>query len=269
MNLEVPFDPEYLKIIEHFIQDKLKDSFTDGVVLGLSGGLDSCVVLKICSRVIAKDKITPIFLPETTTPKSDQNDAYLLSKELGISLLEIPINVCIKSYLDINEIPKPTDLALGNLKARVRMNVIYLIANSLNRLVMGTSNKSELLLGYFTKHGDGASDIAPIGDLYKTQVRALAEYIKLPAELITKPPTAGLVMDQTDEGELGLDYKTIDMILYGLERNFSTSKIAEQLKLDTNIIDDLKDRVEKNRHKRKFSKIPKIGIKTIGVDLYE
>jgi NAD+ synthase len=188
---------------------------------------------------------------------------------MGISLLEIPINNFVSEYLEVTEIPKPNPTALGNLKARVRMNIIYLMANSMNHLVVGTSNKSELLLGYYTKYGDGASDIAPIGDLYKTQVRKLAKHLKLPDDIIKKPPTAGLVSDQTDEEDLGMDYATIDKILYAIERSGEPEKIAKDLGLEPRVILDLKIRWETNRHKRKFSKIPKIGIKTIGVDLYE
>jgi NAD+ synthase len=269
MNYNLPFDIEYQKIIEQFITDKVEDAKSSGVVLGLSGGLDSSVVLKICSNIFSKDKIIPIFMPESTTPNQDTEHAHLLAKELEVSLLEIPINNLILEYLEATDPLKPDPTALGNLKARVRMNVIYLVANSMNYLVLGTSNKSELLLGYYTKYGDGASDIAPIGDLYKTQVCKLAKHLKLPNEIITKPPTAGLVSDQTDEDDLGLDYNTIDKILFALERSAEPEKIAKDLGLDLMVIFELKTRWEINRHKRKFPKIPKIGIKTIGVDLYE
>jgi NAD+ synthase len=269
MKYNLPFNIEYQKIIEQFIIDKVTDAKAVGVVLGLSGGLDSSVVLKICSNEYSGDKIIPIFMPESTTPDLDTEHAHLLAKELGISLLEIPMNKIISEYLAITDIPKPNPMALGNLKARVRMNILYLVANSMNHLVVGTSNKTELFLGYFTKYGDGASDIAPIGDLYKTQVRELAKHLKLPDEIITKPPTAGLVSDQTDEDDLGLDYGIIDKILYALERSAEPEKIAKDLGLDLFIVLELKTRMEINRHKRKFPKIPKIGIKTIGVDLYE
>jgi NAD+ synthase len=269
MNLDIPFNPEYLKILQQFIKDKVKEAGANGVVFGLSGGLDSSLVFQVCSSIFSKKKIAPLFLPESTTPKLDAEHARLISDDLGIPLQEIPINKIMSSYLKLKGLTKPDPVTLGNLKARTRMNIIYLIGNSRNLLVIGTSNKSELMLGYYTKYGDGASDIAPLGDLYKTQVIALARHVKLNEQIINKPPTAGLINGQTDEEELGFDYGIIDMILYGLERNISTSKIAEKLDLNISIVNDLKARMERNRHKRKFSKIPKIGIKTVGVDLYE
>jgi NAD+ synthase len=269
MKYEVPFSEEYLTIIKQFIVDKVAKAGSNGLVLGLSGGLDSAMVLKLCTLVFLPEQITPVFLPETTTPTMDTTHARQIAEMLKVPLIEVPINDYMTEYQKIPENQDLDSTTLGNLKARIRMNIIYLIANSKNYLVVGTSNKSELLLGYFTKYGDGASDIAPIGDLYKTQVRELARVLELPNEIIEKPPTAGLVADQTDEDELGLDYGTIDKVLYALERSVSIEKIAADLGLSNEVVDDLKDRMEKNRHKRKFSKIPKIGIKTIGVDLYE
>jgi NAD+ synthase len=124
-------------------------------------------------------------------------------------------------------------------------------------------------LGYYTKFGDGGSDVAPIGDIYKTQVKGLARYLGIPEQIIKKPPTAGLVAGQTDEEELGLSYEMIDKILYGLECDVPMKKIAGILGLDEQTIERIKFKVEQNRHKRKFAKIPKLGLKTIGVDLYE
>ena len=155
------------------------------------------------------------------------------------------------------------------MKARIRMNILYLFANIENHLVLGTSNKTELLLGYFTKFGDGGSDIAPLGDLYKTQVRQLADHLGVPKNIVSKTPTAGLLENQTDEQDIGMDYETVDKILYGLERNLSTEKIAKEVGIGVEQVSGIKERMEQNRHKRKFSKIPKIGIKTVGLDLYE
>jgi NAD+ synthase len=269
MVIEVKYRSEFLEILKQFISRKLDEAGSDGVVVGVSGGLDSAVVLKLCTEIVSPDKISALFLPENTTPPQDITDAHLIANECNVELLEIPINEILSHYLENTIIPKPQPLSLGNLKARIRMNIIFYIANSMNRLVMGTSNKSELLLGYFTKFGDGASDIAPIGDLYKTQVVKLAEHLKVPENIISKPPRAGLVADQTDEQDLGMDYVTIDKILFALERNIATQKIADELGHEKEKIEEIKTRVEQNRHKRKFPKIPKIGIKTIGVDLYE
>ena len=269
IDIEPKYSEDFLQIIEQFISSKVSETQSNGIVIAISGGLDSALVLKISSLIFPSSKITPVFLPESTTPPQDAKDARFIAKKCKVKLIEFPIDDILKSYLVINKLPKPGTLALGNLKARIRMNIIFLIANTLNRLVLGTSNKSELLLGYFTKFGDGASDVAPIGDLYKTQVYKMAEHLKLPKSLISKPPTAGLVINQTDEVDLGLDYLNIDKILMGLEHGMAVNTIAQILALPEEDVKKIKLRVEKNRHKRKFPKIPKIGIKTIGLDLYE
>jgi NAD+ synthase len=269
MSIELIFTEEQLEVVKKFTIEKIKEANTEGAVIGVSGGLDSAVVFKICSLILPKDNISPVFLPESTTPDQDTKDAHLIADELQIPLLEIKIDDIMQLYLEIMKNIDKTPLVIGNLKARVRMNLLYLIANSLNRLVIGTSNKSELLLGYFTKFGDGGSDVAPLGDLYKTQVWALAKHLAIPKQIISKPPTAGLIKDQNDEDELGLNYKTIDKILYGLELEYTVSRIADELSIKPEIVESIKQKMELNRHKRKFSKIPKLGIKTIGVDLYE
>lgn len=269
MILEPKFREEFLPVIKQFIKSKVSEAHAEGVVIAFSGGLDSAVVLKTSTLIIPKNKISAVFLPESTTPPQDAKHARAIAKECKVDLLEIPIDQILSSFLDITKLNDITPLVLGNLKARIRMNIIFLIANSQNRLVLGTSNKSELLLGYFTKYGDGASDVAPIGDLYKTQVYEMAKHLKLPKSIISKPPTAGLVTGQTDEQELGMDYLTIDKILFGLERNITTDKIAKLLNLNKTEVQKIKLRMEQNRHKRKFPKIPKLGIKTIGLDLYE
>ena len=268
-SLEIRFRAEDLEVIKQFISGKIREANADGVVIGVSGGLDSAVVLKIATLILPNEKITPVFLPESTTPELDTTHAHKIGQECDFDLITIPIDHLVKAYMTIPEITEPNQLSLGNLKARIRMNILYFIGNSTNRLILGTSNKSELLLGYFTKFGDGASDIAPLGDIYKTQVKELARYLEIPDDIITKPPTAGLITGQTDEDELGLGYDAIDKILFGLERDISVAKLAEILHLADGKIEEIKSRVEYNRHKRKFPKIPKIGLKTIGLDLYE
>jgi NAD+ synthase len=269
MNLDVKFNEEQAQVIQQYIINKVKEANSEGVVIGVSGGLDSAVVLNLCSLIFPKEQINAVFLPESATPAQDTKDAHDIAELFGLQLMEIEIDSIVQLFKDTIVKSDPSPLSLGNLKARIRMNILYFIANISNRLVIGTSNKSELLLGYFTKYGDGGSDIAPLGDLYKTQVKGLARSLKLPEPLILKPPTAGLVVGQTDEEELGLDYETIDKILFGLERDLPVLKIAQKLNLDAETVENIKQKVEVNRHKRKFSKIPKLGLKTIGVDLYE
>jgi NAD+ synthase len=157
-------------------------------------------------------------------------------------------------------------LCKGNVKARTRMIYLYYYANKQNRIVCGSSDKSETMMGYFTKWGDAASDIAPIMDLYKTQVRKLALHLGIPKELALKPSTPALWPNQLAESELGIKYETLDLILYGLERFMAPEDIAEQLTVEKNLVERVKSRWLANEHKRRMPIAPKIGYRTVGND---
>ena len=159
--------------------------------------------------------------------------------------------------------------AIANLKARIRMCILYAIANEEGRLVAGTSNKSEILVGYFTKYGDGASDFAPIGDLYKSQVRMLAQKIGIPEKIIEKKPSANLLPGQYDEEEIGVPYDILDRILYGFELNLSTERIAQILDVDESLVSRIYSLYLATRHKRVLLYIPKIGVRTVNTDWRE
>ena len=146
------------------------------------------------------------------------------------------------------------------------MILLYEYANMTNSLVCGTSNKSEILVGYFTKYGDGGVDIMPIGDIYKTQVLELARYLKIPKEIITKPPTAGLIKGQTDEKELKLSYIELDMILAGLEKKMDISDIAKALGIKKSDVERIRKMRKSSQHKRRTALIPKLGLRTPGLD---
>jgi NAD+ synthase len=161
------------------------------------------------------------------------------------------------------------DKAVGNIKARCRMILLYTHANLTNKVVMGASNKSELLTGYFTKFGDGGVDFSPIGDLYKTQILELAKAIEIPENIIKKQPSAGLWEGQTDESELNIKYQDLDRILLGIELKLDAKDIAEKLGIDQSEVLRILGMVEKNVHKRKMPLIPKIGIRTLGLDWRE
>lgn len=181
-------------------------------VLGVSGGLDSAVTLKLAVDALGADNICAVLMPESgvTNPENTKHAAGLVAF-LGVESFKVTINNFLVDYLTVPW--KQHDIALANTKARVRANLLYNYANSNHALVFGTSNKSELTLGYGTKHGDLAADLLPIGSLYKTEVVELAEFLQLPQEIIDKPPTAELWPGQTDEEELGAPYKELDMIL--------------------------------------------------------
>ena len=157
-------------------------------------------------------------------------------------------------------------LCKGNIKARTRMIYLYYYANKQNRIVCGSSDKSETMMGYFTKWGDAASDIAPIMDLYKTQVRKLAIHLGIPKELALKPSTPALWPNQMAESELGIKYETLDLILYGLERFMKPQEIADQLGIEKIIVEKVKSRWLANEHKRRMPLAPKIGFRTVGND---
>jgi NAD+ synthase len=257
--------PDYAEeTIINFIRDFVGDK---DVVLGLSGGLDSSVVAKLCVMALGKERVLAVHMPDKVTPSEDSEDAKFLAQELGVEYRVIPIDEILEKIK--GEVGLKKDMSIANLKVRIRMLILYSIANEEGRLVAGTSNKSELLVGYFTKYGDGASDFAPIGDLYKTQVRLLAERIGIPKKILEKVPRAGLLPGQTDEGEMGVDYDTLDKILAYMELGFPSHRVSKMLGLDIGIVDKVYEMHERSRHKRVMLYIPKIGVKTVNTDWRE
>ena len=196
-------------------------------------------------------------MPSTTTPTEDKLHGVSIAKQLGIEYDEIAIDSILNEYLSATHV-EDNQLAIGNLKARIRMSIIYYYANAKNYLVTGTGNKSEILIGYFTKHGDGACDIEPIGDLYKTDVYELSKYLDIPQEIIDKPPRAGLWINQTDEDELGMSYDLIDQILYLYsEQDNNNTEIAEKLDIPIEDVDMIINKIIMNSHKSNVPESPK------------
>lgn len=181
-------------------------------VLGVSGGLDSAVTLKLAADALGPENVTALLMPESgVTAGENTKHGEMLAKFFKVETFKIPINNYLVDYLTVPW--KQQEMAFANTKARIRANLLYNFANSNNALVLGTSNKSELMLGYGTKHGDLAADLLPLGSLYKTEVFEFAEYMQLPREIIEKVPTAELWQGQTDEEDLGAPYKELDTIL--------------------------------------------------------
>ena len=243
--------------IVEFVQNKVSEANADGLVVGLSGGIDSTVAAFLACEAVGKENVFGVVLPSTTTPTEDKLHGTAIAQLLGINYKEMAIDSILNEFLSVTQLEDDIK-AIGNLKARIRMSIIYFYANSKNYLVSGTGNKSEISIGYFTKHGDGACDIEPIGDLYKTDVFELAKYLGVPQEIIDKPPRAGLWNNQTDEDEIGMTYELLDKILYRFnEKEIDAKSIAEELDIEVDEVNDIIDRVERNNHKTKVPESPK------------
>jgi len=254
--------------IGQFLRAHALGNGADGVVVGLSGGIDSALVARLARDALGADHVLGVLLPDAPFPDPLLKETEALARELGIESRTIPIEPVEQAYRTL--LPELVDrVSLGNAKARIRMIVLYAIARERHRLVAGTGNKSELLLGYFTKYGDGGVDLLPLGDLYKTDVRAIAQELGLPAAVRERPPTAGLWEGQTDEGELGISYADADQILYGLEQLRSEEEVAALTGVPLERVRAVADRVARFRHKRRQPPIPKLRLRTIGIDWRE
>lgn len=265
--LELDF-PKIEKRIRRFIKEYIENAEADGIVLGLSGGIDSSTVAALSSLSIGGAKVTGLILPEKETYNSkDINDAKLVAEKFGLKTQICDItNVLEEFYNTIPIFERADKLCQGNIKARTRMIYLYYYANKLNKIVCGSSDKSETMMGYFTKWGDAAADISPLMDLYKTQVRKLAEHLDIPPQLVAKPSTPALWPNQLAETELGIKYELLDQILYGLERFMSAEEIGQQLKIKKQLVEKIKKRWRAVEHKRRLPLAPKIGYRTVGAD---
>jgi NAD+ synthase len=236
------------KKIVSWIRKQAKAANAKGIVLGLSGGIDSAVVAALSCEAVGRKNVLALFLPCNSMPQ-DLKDAKLAAKALKLKTRLVDLSKIYNNFLKV--LPGASCLAKGNLKPRLRMAALYYFANKLNYLVCGTGNKSEISVGYFTKHGDAGADILPIADLLKEQVRALAKKLKIPEPIINKAPTAGLWHGQTDEGEMGITYNELDDILKRMEDN------ARQV-ASFNKVNKVKRMIAKSAHKRSSAAICRI-----------
>lgn len=233
---------------EKFLLDQIEKNHVKGLILGLSGGIDSAVLAYLCKRQL-KEKTIALIMPDTAiTPKSETDDALKMISLTGIEYKLIDIKPIVNEYSMYVE---PNDWAKGNLRARIRANILYYYANSKNYLVLGSSDKSEYLLGYFTKYGDGASDITPIISLYKLQVREIAKYLGVPKNVITKRSSPHLWKEHEAEEELGASYEEIDSIMYCLlEKKKSIDETAELTQIDKSLVEKIDLQNKNSEHKR-------------------
>ena len=243
---------EVAREIMLLLRSYVKVSGSSGVAIGMSGGLDSSVVAVLARRALGNRHVIGVTLPEEgVSDLQDLEDAKRLATKLAIKFYKVEISPPLKALTSVLPLYNSNELlAAGNIKARMRMQILYYIANRRNGLVLGTSNRSELLMGYFTKYGDGASDLAPLAGLYKTQVYQLASYLKIPRRILDKKPTAGLWPGQFDEEEMGVEYQLLDLILYGLENNMPGDEIATALKIPLKTVKKIHYQMVSSEHKR-------------------
>ena len=252
------------KLLNRFIKEELsKFDFTKGI-LGLSGGLDSAVCAYLAARALGPKNVIVLIMPYKETFGRDVQDAKDLAHRLGLKFHIVDISPMVDAYFAIH--PTESRILKGNKMARERMSILYDFSEREKALILGTSNKTELLLGYSTIHGDMACAINPLGDLYKTQIRQLARYMKVPDKILKKRPTAGLWAGQTDERELGLRYTKIDKILYQLVDLKKSKKEIISERFPKKDVEKILGLIKGSEFKRHLPPIPKISMRTVGHD---
>jgi len=258
-------DPRWtVEILQKFIRTELHRTGLRDLVLGLSGGIDSAVSVYLAARAIEPSRIHACLMPYRSSSEDSLSDARAIVDDLGLDAETIDISPMVDGFEQVSH--DAGRHRLGNVMARARMTLVFDRSMHHRALVLGTSNKTELLLGYGTLHGDLASALNPIGDLYKTQVRTLAEYLGVPESVRVKPPSADLWPDQTDEADLGFSYAEVDRLL-GLLIDARASRATA---IEDGFAPDLVDRVTRtitrSQFKRRLPIIAKISMRTIGWD---
>ena len=239
--------------IEKFLSEQIEKNHAKGVILGLSGGIDSAVLAYICKRKL-KDKTLAIIMPDTSITPLETEDALKIISLTGIEYKLIDIKPIVNEYAMYLE---PNEKSKGNLRARVRTNILYYYANAKNYLVLGSSDKSEYLIGYFTKFGDGASDLAPIISLYKLQVREIAKYLGVPDKIISKKSSPHLWKEHEAEEELGVSYEEIDSILYCLcDKKLSVEEASSLTQIEKSVVQKIHELNINSEHKRLSAQKP-------------
>jgi len=247
-----------------FIREELGKAGFNKALLGLSGGLDSAVCAALAARALGPKNVLGLILPYGKSFPQDAKDAHALARRLGIRRRVLDISPMVDAYFRL--MPTQNRTQRGNKMARERMSILYDFSVREKALILGTSNKTELLIGYGTLHGDLACAVNPLGDLYKTQVRQMAKHLRLPENILKKNPTAGLWPGQTDEKEIGLGYQELDEILYCLvDLRQSKAELAAQ-GFERKKIERIARMIKNSEFKRRMPPIAKISARTIGHD---
>jgi NAD+ synthase len=253
-----------LAMIGRFLVEELGKTGLKGVVLGLSGGVDSSLGCALAARALGPERVLAVKMPYRTSAPESESDADLVASQLGVPTERVDITPMVDAYFAGQ--PEASPLRRGNYMARVRMACLFDLSARQGFLVMGTSNKTELLLGYGTWYGDMASSLNPLGDLYKTQVWQLARHLGLPGRVISKTPSADLWQGQTDEGDMGLTYASADAILSLLvDERFTVEEVASAGHPPETVRKVL-HRVEHSQFKRRLPIIAKLSQRTVGID---
>ncbi len=239
-----------------FIRETVKSAGAGGSVIGLSGGIDSSVVASLLAQALGKDHVLGLLMPTYFTPKEDVDEAKWLAKFLQIKSLLVDIQPMVDAFtssLGAGEATESAKIPLANIRSRTRMIILYYFANLNNYLVAGTGDRSEDLIGYFTKYGDGGVDFLPISHLYKTQVRKLGAHLGLPSRLVLKPSSPQLYPGHKAIDEIPLDYDRLDPVLRMLFDDKSPSEsVAERTKVPIETIQDVLRRFQSSSHKRAY-----------------
>ena len=254
-------------VIVGFIRSQMEQTGFSRLVVGLSGGVDSAAVAYLAARAIGADNLLAVRMPYRTSSEASETDALRVVEDLGCRTEQIDITPMVEPMLDlISGDDAALNVRRGNVMARQRMIILYDRTAAFDALVIGTSNKTEALLGYGTLHGDMAAALQPIGDLYKTQLRAVARELGVPEEVVAKPPSADLWPGQTDEGELGRSYDLLDRALFALvDRRWTVDRcVAAGLSRD--LVEWVARRVAQMEFKRQLPPVAKLSLRTPGID---
>lgn len=251
-------------VLHTFLREEVQKTGYEHAVFGLSGGIDSAVVAYLAVEALGREHVHPVIMPYRTSNPDSLADARKVLADLGLPELVVDITAQIEAYFE--QVGDASALRRGNKMARERMSILYDHSVVFRALPLGTSNKTELLLGYGTQFGDLASALNPIGDLYKTQVRALAELIGVPQSIREKPPSADLWEDQTDEAELGFSYEEADAILHLLVDERLPAPSVVERGFAEGVVQLVARRVRQNHYKRRMPVIAKLSSRTIGID---
>jgi NAD+ synthase len=251
-------------ILRSFLREECRSAGFARAVVGLSGGIDSAVVCFLAAEALGPDHVTAVMMPAHASSPDSLTDARAVVDATGVQSRVVPIGDMAEAYL--STVPDAGPLRKGNVYARCRMIVLYDVSAEVGGLVLGTSNKTELLLGYGTLFGDLASALNPLGDLYKTQVRGLAAHLGVPESIRTKPPSADLWEGQRDEDELGASYEQLDaLLLQMVDERVSPERLVD-LGFDAAFVRSVARRVRSNQYKRRPPLIAKLSARTIGPD---